>query len=109
MSIQDVASNETKKRPPARLQGKQRQNLNIELADGSKEQLESIRSWNGMTQKELVGRLITWFCTQDRVIQQVILGQIPDEIAPDVAALVLERLAAQRDGAPADEAQPHQA
>jgi hypothetical protein len=57
-----------------------------------------------MTQKELVGRLITWFCQQDRVIQQVVLGQIPEEIAPDVAALVLERLASQRNSEQSQEA-----
>ncbi len=72
---------------------KQRQNINIELADGAKDQLEIIRQWNGMTQKELVGRLVNWFCQQDRVSQQVILGQIPEEIAPDVARIMLERLA----------------
>jgi hypothetical protein len=71
----------------------QRQNINIELADGAKDQLEIIRQWNGMTQKELVGRMVNWFCNQDRVSQQVILGQIPDEIAPDVARIMLERIA----------------
>ena len=69
-----------------------RQNINIELAEGCKDALEAVRNWNGMTQKELVGRLISWFCEQDRVIQQVILGQIPPEIAPDVARIVLEKL-----------------
>jgi hypothetical protein len=71
----------------------QRQNLNIELADGNKDQLERVRAWNGMTQKEMVSRLINWFCTQDRVVQQVILGVIPEEIAPDVAQMLLKRLA----------------
>lgn len=75
-----------------------RQNLNIELVEGNKDKLEDVRGWNGMTQKELVGRLINWFCAQDRVIQQVILGQIPDEIAPDVAQLMLRRLAEKATG-----------
>lgn len=70
-----------------------RQNINIELADGSKQQLEEVRCRNGMTQKEIVGRLINWFCDQDEVIQQIILGQIPKQIAPDVAQIVLKRLA----------------
>lgn len=69
-----------------------RQNINIELADGVKELLESVRASNGMTQKELVARLVGWFCEQDRVVQQIILGQIPSEIAPDVAKLMLNRL-----------------
>ncbi|WP_432798534.1 hypothetical protein [Poriferisphaera sp. WC338] len=70
-----------------------RQNLNIELAHGSKEKLEKLRDWNGMTQKELVSRIMGWFCMQDRVVQQIILGQIPSEIAPDVAQLLLRKLA----------------
>ena len=70
-----------------------RQNINIELAEGNKERLELLRHWNGMTQKELVGRIINWFCDQDRVAQQIILGQIPQEIAQDVAQMMLERIA----------------
>lgn len=70
-----------------------RQNINIELADGAKEQLETVRSRNGMTQKELVARLINWFASQDQVVQQIILGQIPAQVAPDVAKLLLERIA----------------
>lgn len=77
-----------------------RQNINIELGEGSKDALEAIRKGNGMTQKELVGRLIGWFCDQDRVIQQVILGQIPEEIAPDVARIVLEKLIIAKGEAP---------
>ncbi len=71
-----------------------RQNLNLELTPDAKEAIEKVRAWNGMTQKELVGRLVSWFGRQDRVIQQVILGQIPEQIAPDVARLMLQRLAA---------------
>ena len=74
-----------------------RQNINIELAEGNKERLELLRHWNGMTQKELVGRVINWFCDQDRVVQQIILGQIPQEIAQDVARLTLERIATGQD------------
>lgn len=70
-----------------------RQNINIELAEGAKEQLEQVRARNGMTQKELVARLINWFSGQDHVVQQIILGQIPSEVAPDVATLMLERIA----------------
>jgi len=80
------------------LMSRLRQNINIELADGAKDQLERVRSRNGMTQKELVARLINWFSQQDHVVQQIILGQIPQEVAPDVAKLMLERIA---DAAPA--------
>ena len=59
-----------------------RQNINIELGEGNKDRLEELRGWNGMTQKELVGRLINWFCEQDRVVQQVVLGQIPRRSRP---------------------------
>lgn len=70
-----------------------RQNINIELAEGSKNQLEVVRNRTGMTQKELVGRIINWFSQQDRTVQQIILGQIPQEIAVDVAKLMLEKMA----------------
>ncbi len=82
---------------------RKRQNMNIEMLDGCKEDLEKIRSWNGMTQKEMVSRLVAWFCKQNRVTQQVILGQIPEEIAPDVARTMLERIA---DGDTAEIASP---
>lgn len=74
-----------------------RQNINIELASGNKDRLEDVRKWNGMTQKELVSRVLSWFCGQDRVLQQVILGQIPPEVAPDVALVVLKQLAQKRE------------
>ncbi|QQE13805.1 hypothetical protein JD969_10180 [Planctomycetota bacterium] len=61
-----------------------RANINIELTTESINLLQEIRNWNGMTRKELVTRLIDWFINQDRVIQSIILGQIPSEIAPDL-------------------------
>ena len=76
-----------------------RQNINIELGEGNKQRLEELRAWNGMTQKEMVSRVVNWFCSQDRVIQQIVLGQIPDEIAPDVASVLLKRMA-EREGGP---------
>ncbi|QDU32031.1 hypothetical protein KS4_00590 [Poriferisphaera corsica] len=69
-----------------------RQNLNIELTATNKDRLEKLRNWNGMTQKEMVSRVLGWFCDQDRVVQQIILGQIPEDIAPDVATLMLKRM-----------------
>ena len=72
---------------------KPRQNINIEVTDLTRNELQAIRDWNGMTQKEIAGRLIAWFGRQDRVTQQVILGQIPDEIAPDIAVTLLHRMA----------------
>ena len=83
-----------------------RQNLNIELTAINKDRLEKLRSWNGMTQKEMVSRVIGWFCDQDRVVQQIILGQIPEDIAPDVAALMLKRMAETKSKAPSRRGQP---
>lgn len=83
---------------------KPRQNVNIEVTEEVKDQLEQLRDWNGMTQKEMVSRVLSWFCDQQRVPQQVILGQIPEEIAPDVAATFMKRLAEQRPAEPPDAA-----
>ena len=69
-----------------------RQNINIEVAPGCKEQLKQLRQRNGMTQRELTARLIEWFCQQDQVVQQAVLGQIPESIAPDVARMLLARM-----------------
>ncbi|MDX1683372.1 MAG: hypothetical protein R3336_09645 [Phycisphaeraceae bacterium] len=80
-----------------------RQNLNIELAGGTKKRLAEVREWNGMTQKEMVSRLIHWFCEQDRTVQQLVLGQIPEEIAPDVAEMVLKKMKEQTGGEDEDE------
>lgn len=74
------------------LQMSGRQNINIEMLSGNKDRLEELRQFNGMTQKELVGRLINWFCDQDRMVQQLILGQIPRQYAQDIVRLVLERI-----------------
>ena len=75
---------------------KPRQNVNIEVTEEVKDKLEQLREWNGMTQKEMVSRVLSWFCNQPRVPQQVILGQIPEEIAPDVAITFMKRLAEDR-------------
>jgi len=75
-----------------------RQNINIELADGAKDQLEAVRQRNGMTQKEMVGRLINWFSDQDEAIQQIILGQIPERVRGAVATHLLDEL--EREHAP---------
>ena len=69
-----------------------RTNTNIELPTSCIPKLQEIRDWNGMTRKELVSRLIVWFCDQDQVIQSLVLGQIPSEIAPDVVEILLLRL-----------------
>ena len=61
-----------------------RANINIELTPQSISTLQEIKNWNGMTRKGLVTRLVDWFVNQDRVIQAIILGQIPAEIAPDI-------------------------
>ena len=72
--------------------GMPRQNINIEVIPGCKEQLKQLRQRNGMTQRELMARLIEWFCQQDQVVQQTVLGQIPESIAPDVARMLLARM-----------------
>lgn len=49
----------------------------------------------GMNQKEAGSRLFTWFNQQSPLIRQHILQPMPEEVAPDIARIVLERMAEQ--------------
>ncbi len=50
----------------------------------------------GMTKIELFSRAVLWFVQQDEVMRGTIPRTIPRSIAPDVAIVVLEEVAAWR-------------
>lgn len=58
---------------------------------------ESVISQRAIPRKHAVGRLMNWFVDQPDVIQQSVLGQMPESVAPDVALLVLARQARHAD------------
>lgn len=47
----------------------------------------------GMNQREAASRLFTWFNQQSPLIRQHILQPMPEEVAPDIARIILERMA----------------
>ena len=69
--------------------------LRVKLTPGLKQRFDALVDDAGMSQINGVNRLIEWFCSQDEVTRAVVLGMVPKSIAPDVARMVLERLANQ--------------
>jgi len=50
----------------------------------------------GMSQREMTKRVYEWLMAQDEVVRAAVLRQIPKSVAPDVARIVLERMAGPR-------------
>ena len=49
----------------------------------------------GMSQREAGSRIFAWFNRQSPLIRQQILQPMPEEVAPDIARIILERMAEQ--------------
>ena len=49
----------------------------------------------GMSQREAGSRIFAWFNQQSPLIRQHILQPMPEEVAPDIARIILERMAEQ--------------
>ena len=47
----------------------------------------------GMSRAEALERLLAWVAESDDVVQAAVLGSLPESIAPDIARLVLEKMA----------------
>ena len=65
----------------------------IELTVPTRTKLTDVSHSNGMTQVAVLSRIVQWFAAQPETIQAAILGRYPVEIEPDVAKLLLERMA----------------
>lgn len=48
----------------------------------------------GMTKLEMISRVVGWFARQDEIVRAAVVGTIPASIAPDVARLALQKMAA---------------
>jgi hypothetical protein len=72
--------------------------MRLELEPGSKKGLDEFCDRTGMTKVAALSRLIDWFCSQPDNVQAIIQGLIPKFIAPDVAEIILERLATTKKG-----------
>lgn len=71
----------------------ERQIIKIAVNSKAKQAIESMCERYGMSQIELASRLYQWAAEQEEVVQAAVLGILPDDVAPDVARLVLTRLA----------------
>lgn len=67
--------------------------VRIELTPNAKARLNELSDKAGMTQVSMLSRLVEWFANQSDMIQASVLGQYPKEIEPDIAKLILKRMA----------------
>lgn len=71
-----------------------RNDLDAELV----ERFRSFCEDKGMAQKVVVTKIFNWFLDQDPTIQLSVLGMFPESIAPDIARLILQRMAGEGEG-----------
>ena len=74
----------------------ERQIIKIAVTHEAKDAIEQVADRYGMSQIELASRLYRWFGDQDEAIQATILDLFPGSVAPDVARLVLKKMASQK-------------
>jgi len=63
--------------------------ISVELTPEAQAALDSVKDDRGMTKKEVVARVISWFVSQDPDLQAVILGHVSN----DAQESLLEMLA----------------
>lgn len=67
--------------------------IRIELTEQGAEAFGAIYRKRGMLQLTVIDRLTAWVDAQPESVQAAILDMYPGEIAPDVARVMLERMA----------------
>ncbi len=67
--------------------------IKIAVEHSAKQSIDEACRRYGMSQIELASRVYRWFAEQDETIQAAILDILPEDVAPDIARLLLERLA----------------
>lgn len=70
--------------------------MRIELYPEAKDKLADMCDRLGMTQVAATSRLVEWFTSQSDVVQAAVLGLYPDDIAAEVATMILKRMAAEK-------------
>ena len=76
----------------------QRYIMRIELKGTAKQKLSSLSEQHGMTQVAMMSRLIEWFSAQDEPVQSAAMARSVDKDQPDVAKLILNRMANKKKG-----------
>jgi hypothetical protein len=72
--------------------------VRLELTWRAQAELRRVTERTGCTQMTVSSRLIEWFAKQPDVVQAAILGQIPDDVLPEVIELALKKMAEERKG-----------
>lgn len=67
--------------------------LKIQVTPDVRQRFEALYTEKGMTQIAAATRVFDWFMAQDETVQAAVLGLVPKNVAPDVARLILERMA----------------
>ena len=68
----------------------------IELSRTAHRQLSNLTIRHGATAPDLNDQIICWFASQAPEIQGAILGHYPKELEPNIATIILRKLAGQR-------------
>jgi hypothetical protein len=66
--------------------------MRLELTGPAKTKLDGLCDTTGMTQVQLMSRLLEWFTDQPELIQAAALGRYPPEIQEDLAKLIMKRM-----------------
>ena len=70
--------------------------MRIELTGPAKTKLATLSDRHGMTQVAMMSRLVEWFASQSEHIQSAVMGHYPSDLEPDVAKLILKRMAGEK-------------
>lgn len=77
-----------------------REIIKVAVSTDAKRAIDQVAERYGMSQIELASRVYRWFADQEEVVQAAILDILPRSIAPQVAKMALEQLAAEAGEAP---------
>lgn len=76
--------------------GKFSETFQLRLLPELKDSFDRVCDEKGISRVVAANRLIKWFADQDGLFQSIILDQLPDDSVPDVARVILKRLARTR-------------
>jgi hypothetical protein len=64
----------------------------IELTKPTQTALRDVTELAGMTQVQVLSRLVSWFAQQDEIMRGIILGQVPAAMQSSAAEMFMRRL-----------------
>lgn len=65
----------------------------VQLDDETNRILNTLADTTGLGKGDIVRRLLQWLQSQDDVVRSAALGTLPESLRPDLARLLLERMA----------------